>query len=121
MGGDRLDARLEPIAEFLLIFILLLVVAAVTSFVLTRAVQRRRERAHNKLSGSRRTQHSKIDLFAKADASGEGATAHRHKHRRRSASSSSGGKTIDILKGPGEQAGIDPAAAQEPSRDPPAS
>lgn len=121
MGGDRLDARLEPIAEFLLIFILLLVVAAVTSFVLTRAVQRRRERAHNKLSGSRRTQHSKIDLFAKADASGEGATGHRHKHRRRSGSSSSGGKTIDILKGPGEQAGIDPAAAQEPSRDPPAS
>ncbi len=104
MGGDRLDAQLEPIAEFLLIFITLLVVAAVTSFLLSKAVQRRKQRAHNKLSGSRRTHHSKIDLFAKVDAAGEGAASGgRHKHRRRSGSS--GGKAIDILKRSDEHRG----------------
>ncbi len=119
MGGDRLDAQLEPIAEFLLIFIVLLVVAAVTSFLLSKAVQRRKQRAHNKLSGSRRTHHSKIDLFAKVDAGGEGASGGRHKHRRRSGSS--GGKAIDILKRSDEQTEMNPAAAQDPTRDPPAS
>jgi|GEM_PF-4943216 len=63
MGGDGLDQQLGPVAEFLLIIIALLFVAAVTAYFLTKAVQRRKERAHGKLSGSRRTGHSKIFLF----------------------------------------------------------
>ncbi len=115
MGGDRLDAQLAPVAEFLLIFILLLVVAAVTSFLLSRAVQRRRDRAHNKLSGSRRTQHSKIDLFAKVEPSG-GRLGGQNDRRRRG-SSSSGQGTIDIVKRSDEPS----PPVEEPPREPPAS
>ncbi len=115
MGGDRLDAQLAPIAEFLLIFILLLVVAAVTSFLLSRAVQRRRDRAHNKLSGSRRTQHSKIDLFAKVEPSG--GRSGDHNHRRRSGSSSYGQGAIDIVKRPDEPK----PSVEDLPREPPAS
>jgi hypothetical protein len=67
VGGDRLDQQLGPVAEFLLIIMALLFVAAVTAYFLSKAVQRRKERAHGKLSGSRRTKHSKIDLFAKSE------------------------------------------------------
>jgi hypothetical protein len=95
MGGDRLDQQLGPIAEFLLIIIALLFVAAVTAYFLTKAVQRRKERAHGKLSGSRRTGHSKIDLFAKPEETGR--TTRGSGRARRSSSGESG---IDILKRP---------------------
>ncbi len=71
MGGDSLDARLQPIAQFLLITILLMAVAAITAYVLSKYVQRKRERAHGKLSASRRGKHTKIDLLAKGEAAGQ--------------------------------------------------
>lgn len=102
MGGDRLDAQLEPIAEFLLIIIVLLVVASVTAYILSKVVQRRRERAHGKLSGSRRTKHSKIDLFAKPEEKSGGVD---RKGSRRSGSSTN---RIDIRKRPDESGRIEP-------------
>jgi hypothetical protein len=102
MGGDRLDQQLGPIAEFLLIIIALLFVAAVTAYFLTKAVQRRKERAHGKLSGSKRTKHSKIDLFAKPEETNRSS---RGSGRSRSSSSGRGG--IDIIKRPAEPRGAD--------------
>jgi hypothetical protein len=67
VGGDRLDQQLGPVAEFLLIIMALLFVASVTAYFLSKVVQRRKERAHGKLSGSRRTKHSKIDLLKRPD------------------------------------------------------
>ena len=63
MGGDRLDAQLEPLAQFLLILITLLVVASITAYILSKLVQRRKQSAHNKLSNSRRTKESGINLL----------------------------------------------------------
>jgi hypothetical protein len=97
MGGDRLDQQLGPIAEFLLIIIALLFVAAVTAYFLTKGVQRRKERVHGKLSGSKRTGHSKIDLFARGDETGR--TTRGSGRSRRSSTGESG---IDILKRPSE-------------------
>lgn len=103
MGGDRLDAQLAPIAEILLIFIVLLSVAAVSAYFLSKAVQRRKERIHGKLSGSKRTKHSKIDLFAKSD---EASRTSRGSGRSRRGSSGRSG--IDILRRPsGTQSGED--------------
>ncbi len=58
MGGDNLDARLAPFAEFALAIIVMVMVAAVASYVLMKIAQRRNEKAHNKLSVSRRSKDS---------------------------------------------------------------
>jgi hypothetical protein len=100
MGADRLDSQLAPIAEFLLIIIALLVVASVTAYFLSKAVQRRKERAHGKLSGSRRTKHSKIDLFAKQEETGRTSRGSGRSRR-----SSSGESRVDILKRPSDSKG----------------
>ena len=63
MGGDSLDAQLEPIAQFLLVVIALIIVASLTSYILFKVVQRRKDKAHNKLSASRRDKDSGINLF----------------------------------------------------------
>jgi hypothetical protein len=100
MGADRLDAQLEPLAQFILILIVLLVVAAATTYILTKAVHRRRDRLHGKLSGSRRTKHSKIDLLTKSDTP---AASSARKRRSRSEGSTA---RVDILKRsaePGEE------------------
>lgn len=97
MGADRLDQQLGPIAEFLLIIIALLLVAAVTAYLLSKAVQRRKERNHGRLSGSRRTKHSKIDLFAKSEETGRTSRGSGRSRR-----SSSGEGRIDITKRPAE-------------------
>ena len=65
MEGDNLDARLEPFAEFLLAIIIIMMAAAVSSFVLMKVAQRRKEKAHNKLSASRRGKDSAINLLAR--------------------------------------------------------
>ncbi len=96
MGGDSLDAQLQPIAQFLLITILLMAIAAITAYVLSKYVQRKRERAHGKLSASRRGKHTKIDLFAKDEAAGN--SRHRSGKRRRGGHSE--GLKIDIMKRP---------------------
>ncbi len=96
MGGDSLDARLQPIAQFLLILILLVAVAAITAYVLSKYVQRKREQAHGKLSASRRGKHTKIDLFAKDGA----AKSSRHRSGKRRRGGHSEDLKIDILKRP---------------------
>jgi hypothetical protein len=95
VGGDRLDQQLGPVAEFLLIVIALLFVAAVTAYFLSKAVQRRKERAHGKLSGSRRTNHSKIDLLTRNGPGAEAPKKSSAKSRTRSSA-----PRIDILKRP---------------------
>ena len=96
VGADRLDAQIEPIAQFLLLIILLTVVAAIVFFITNQVAKRRRERLHGRLSASRRTKHSKIDLFSGADEMNR-ASAARPRRRR---SSGSTHLSIDILKKP---------------------
>ena len=67
MGGDNLDARLAPIAEILLILIVMIMAAGAASYVLMKIAQRRKEKAHNKLSASRRTKDSAINLLTQGD------------------------------------------------------
>ena len=67
MGADKLDAQLEGVALFLLIVIALIIVATLTSYILFKFVQRRKDKAHNKLSASRRGEDSGINLFEKAE------------------------------------------------------
>ncbi len=82
MGGDNLDARLEPVAELLLIVIVMIMVAAVASYVLMKIAQRRKEKAHNKLSASRRAKDSAINLLAKG-SEGEAVPVERGRTERR--------------------------------------
>ena len=87
MGGEGLDARVEPFAEFLLVVILMMMVAGAASFVLMKIAQRRKEKAHNKLSASRRAEDSAINLFAKQgdnkDVPEERGRSERRKPRKR--------------------------------------
>ena len=92
MGGESLDARLEPIAEILILLLVLLAVASLAFFFINKAAARRREKAHRKLSTSRRSKDSWVDL------SGErgGQQMDRRPARRRSRQGSSN-DLIDIL------------------------
>jgi hypothetical protein len=65
MGPDSLDARLQPLAEFLLLLLLLIGIATVASIILSKMAARRRERAHNRVSASKRLGHTSIDLFGR--------------------------------------------------------
>ncbi len=51
MGGENLDAQLEPLAQLLILVIVLITVAALSFLIINKVAQRRRERAHLKLSG----------------------------------------------------------------------
>ncbi len=95
MGGDDLDAQLEPLAQLLIFLMVLIAVAAIAFLIINKVAQRRRERAHLKLSGSRRTKHTQVDLFGGASAAKDAPQT--HTRRRRSSSSTPG---IDILAKP---------------------
>jgi hypothetical protein len=86
MGGDSLDARLQPIAEALLMILVLAAVAAIASLIINHVARRRREQKHNKVSGSRRGKHTKSDLFTKTDPTSQGSSGNRKRGRERSSS-----------------------------------
>lgn len=62
MGGDGLDAQLEPVAQALIIIIVLIGVSSNMFFIINKLAIRRKEKAHNKLSTSRRPEHTWVDL-----------------------------------------------------------
>ncbi len=97
MGGDTLDARLAPFAELLLILIVMIMVAAAASYVLMKIAQRRKEKAHNKLSASRRTKDSAIDLLAKGSEN-EAFPVERGHTERRKPRNKSGFRLLGFLK-----------------------
>ena len=77
MGGENLDAILEPVAEILILILVLIAVAAVSIFFINKFAARRRDRAHQKLSASKRTKHTQVDLLG-----GSGAARNRPEERR---------------------------------------
>jgi ABC-type microcin C transport system permease subunit YejB len=101
MGGESLDAGLEPIAQVLILIIVLIGVASIAFFIINKVAIRRKERAHNKLSTSRRSKHGWVDLSAGREDSQAGESTHRSSHRR-SRRSSSNHVMLDILAKPKE-------------------
>ncbi len=97
MGGDNLDTRLAPFAEFVLAIIVMMMVAAVASYVLMKIAQRRKEKAHNKLSASRRSKDSAINLLAKASDE-EGIPTERVRNERRKPRKRSDFDLVGLLK-----------------------
>lgn len=111
MGGEGLDARLEPIAQALILVILLIGVAAISFFIINKVAIRRKEKAHNKLSASRRSKHTWVDLSGGSGTS-ESREGSKHRKRRRS---SSNHVMLDILAKPKQTKDVAPAPDQEPS------
>ena len=99
MRTENLDEQLEPFAQALILIIVLIAVAAISFFVINKAAQRSKERAHHKLSGSRRTKHTQVDLFGGSKKNGAEADEYRGTHTRRRRSSSDT-PSIDILARP---------------------
>ena len=110
MGGENLDAQLEPIAQVLILIIVLIAVATLSFLIINKVARRRRENSHNKLSASRRTKHTQVDLLGGSGADKEEPARHRSVHQRRRRNSSQH-TMIDILARPKET----------PERDPPGS
>ena len=102
-GGDRLDAAMEPIAQAIIVLLVLLAIASVSFFIINKAAVRRRERAHDKLSGSRRAKDTWVDLSGGAIGSETKRTgSSKHPKRRRS---SSDHEMLDILAKPAKPEG----------------
>lgn len=99
MGGENLDAQLEPIAQILILIIVLIAVATLSFLIINKVALRRREQSHNKLSASRRTKHTQVDLLGGSAASTEEPARHRSVHQRRRRNSSNHAM-IDILAQP---------------------
>lgn len=97
MGGDNLDAQLGPVAEFVLAMIVMVMVAAVASYLLMKIAQRRKEKAHNKLSASRRGKDSAINLLAKG-SDNEGVPVERGGRERRKPRKRSDFDLVALLK-----------------------
>ncbi len=98
MGGENLDAILEPVAEVLILILVLIAAAAVSIFIINKVAGRRRDRAHQKISASRRTKHTQVDLL------GGAKTAARTPYADRRQSRSSGEGMIDIIGSPRKSA-----------------
>lgn len=96
MGGETLDARLEPIAQALILIIILIAVAAVSFLIINKMAIRRRERTHGKLSASRRTKHTQVNLLGDSNAEEREPKTYSSKHSRRRRASSPNAM-IDIL------------------------
>ena len=107
MGGENLDAQLEPIAQALILIIVLIAVASLSFLIINKVARRRREQSHNKLSASRRTKHTQVDLLGGSGADKEEPARHRSVHQRRRRSSSQHAM-IDILARPKESPKGDP-------------
>jgi flagellar biosynthesis/type III secretory pathway M-ring protein FliF/YscJ len=99
MGGDNLDAQLEPIAQVLILIILLIAVATISFLIINKVARRRREQSHNKLSASKRTKHTQVDLLGGSGARQAEPSPHRSVHQRRRRNSSQHAM-IDILARP---------------------
>ena len=110
MGGEGLDAQLEPLAQALLLLIVLIGVAAISFFIINKLAIRRKEQAHNKLSTSRRSKHSWVDLSGRSEASQSTGRSRQRKSRR----SSSNHVMIDILGEPKQPKESAPAPGEEP-------
>ncbi len=89
MAGDNLDARLEPVAQAFILLLVLVAVASVAFFIINKVALRRKERAHNKLSTSRRSKHTWVDISVGRERPDAGGASYRAEHRRRRRSSSS--------------------------------
>jgi Flp pilus assembly protein TadB len=107
MGGENLDAVLEPIAQVLILLIVLIAVAALSFLIINKVARQRREQSHNKLSASRRTKHTQVDLLGGAGKDESGR--HRSVHQRRRRATSQHGM-IDILGRPKDTPEGDPPA-----------
>ena len=107
MGGENLDAQLEPIAQVLILIILLIAVATLSFLIINKVARRRLEQSHNKLSASRRTKHTQVDLLGGSSAGEDEPTRHRSVHQRRRRNSSQHAM-IDILARPKEPPEGDP-------------
>ena len=99
MGGDNLDAQLEPIAQVLILIIVLIAVATLSFLIINKVALRRREQSHNKLSTSRRTKHTQVDLLGGSGGNEDEPERHRSVHQRRRRNSSQHAM-IDILARP---------------------
>ena len=108
MGGENLDAQLEPIAQFLILIIILMAVATLSFLIINKVARRRREQSHNKLSASRRTKHTQVDLLGGSGADKDEPARHRSVHQRRRRKSSPHAM-IDILAQPKEPPESDPS------------
>jgi hypothetical protein len=73
MGDANLGEILEPLLPILILIAVLLTVGTVSFFVISKFSQMRRDRAHIKISGSRRTKHTQVDLFGGKPPAGGGA------------------------------------------------
>jgi ABC-type microcin C transport system permease subunit YejB len=111
MGGEGLDAQLEPLAQALILIIVLIGIAAISFFIINKVALRRKEKAHNKLSTSRRSKHAWVDLSGGSGAS-ESTEHSKHRKRRRS---SSNHVMLDILAKPKETKDGAPAPDEEPN------
>ena len=114
MGGENLDAQLEPIAQVLILIIVLIAVATLSFVIINKVARRRREQSHNKLSASRRTKHTQVDLLGGAGSRNEEPAQHRSVHQRRRRNSSQHAM-IDILARPKESPEDDPAEGKPSS------
>ena len=70
MGDARLDEILEPLLQILILVAVLVTVATISFFAISKFSQSRRDRAHTKISGSRRTKHTQVDLLGGSKGSG---------------------------------------------------
>jgi hypothetical protein len=70
MGDAKLDEILEPLLQILILIAVLVTVATISFFVISKFSQSRRDRAHIKISGSRRTKHTQVDLLGGSKVNG---------------------------------------------------
>lgn len=111
MSGEGLDAQLQPVAQALILIIVLIGIASVAFFIINKIAVRRKEKGHNRLSTSRRSRQGWLDL---SEGSGASERTRRSKHRRKRHSSSKH-VMIDILERPKETKDRSPPPDEEPT------
>ena len=112
MGAEGLDAQLQPLAQALILILLLIGISAVAFFIINKIAIRRKEKAHNKLSTSRRSRNAWVDLSGSSGASETVEKNGRSRHRRRRSSSTH--VMLDILAGPKDVKDGSPPPDEEP-------
>lgn len=108
MDGESLDAGLEPVAQALILIIALIAVAFLAFFIINKIAIRRKERVHNKLSTSRRSKHTWVDLSVEREGARTEESAQRSSKRRKRRSSSKH-VMLDILVKPKKPEGDNPS------------
>jgi FtsZ-interacting cell division protein ZipA len=112
MGGENLDAQLEPIAQALILILILIGIASITFFIINKVAIRRKEKAHNKLSASRRSQHTWVDLSGRSGVAESEEKPERSRRRKRR--SNSNHAMLDILARPKDPKDGSPSPSEEP-------